>query len=315
MPRFNPFHSSNKNWVAQAEQKLRVAWLTQDMTSFVQALNQLMGSIPAPLWEGIPDAAFCTFISWAFQASQVCDHVREVMSNKGAAKLEVNLGAQHCLIVPQCLHRNYGTATTECAQSILQLAAEAQLQIKESTVGPQRLALILVIDAASPQIAYWRLIKHDLAFQSGWVEPFHEPAATGSSTTTQDAFLQPATDHQAAAVPGATVQPDLHLKITFQFVIELAAEAPSCTNQVTITPEQLTARMIKLYQKLQQAGTKFTRSELTPMVNAAIRASLATDSPNAIVVDRAALTEQLISTLLDLKPGSASYAKPGLGKP
>ena len=42
------------------------------------------------------------------------------------------------------------------------------------------------------------------------------------------------------------------------------------------------------------------------MVNAAIRASLATDAPNAIVVDRAALTEQLISTLLDLKPGSAS---------
>ena len=162
MSRLNPLHSSNKNWVAQAEQKLRVAWLTQDMTSFVQALNQLMGSIPAPLWEGIPDAAFCTFISWAFQASQVCDHVREVMSNKGAAKLEVNLDAQHCLIVPQCLHRNYGTATTECAQSILQLAAEAQLQIKESSIGQPRLALVLVIDAASPQIAYWRLIKHGL---------------------------------------------------------------------------------------------------------------------------------------------------------
>lgn len=77
MPRFNPFHSSNKNWVAQAEHKLRVAWLTQDMTSFVQALNQLMGSIPAPMWEEVPDTAFSIFISWAFQASQVCDQVRE----------------------------------------------------------------------------------------------------------------------------------------------------------------------------------------------------------------------------------------------
>ncbi len=306
MPRFNSLRSNNKNRVAQAEQKLKVAWLTQDMTSFVQALNQLMGSIPAPLWEGIPDAAFRTFISWAFQAGQVCDQVREVMSNKRAAELEVNLGAQICRIVPQCLHRNYGTATTECAQSILQLAAEAQVQIKESTIGPPRLALVLVIDAASPQIAYWRLIKHGLEFQSGWVEPFHEPAATAISTTTQDALVQPTTDLKADAAHVAIAQSDLHLQITFQFVIELAAEAPSGTNQLTITPEQLTARMIQLYQKLQQAGLKFTPTELTPMVNAAIRASLATDSPNAIVVDRAALTEQLIATLLDLQLGSAS---------
>lgn len=306
MPRFNPFHSSNKNWVAQAEHKLKVAWLTQDMTSVVQALNQLMGSIPAPMWDGIPDTAFSIFISWAFQASQVCDQVREMMDNKGNSALEVNLDAQPCLIVPQCLHRNYGTATTECAQSLLQLAAEAQLQIKESTIGQPRLALILVIDAASPQIAYWRLIKHDLAFQSGWVEPFHEPAATGISTTTQDALVQPATDHQAAAVPSATVQPDLHLKITFQYVIELAAEAPNGINQLTITPDKLVSNLLLLVQKLKQAGIKFTPTELTPMVNAAIRASLATDAPNAIVVDRAALTEQLISTLLDLKPGSAS---------
>ena len=142
MPRFNPFHSSNKNWVAQAEHKLKVAWHSNDMTSVVQALNQLMGSIPAPMWEGIPDAAFCTFISWAFQSSQVCDQVRAVMDHKGAAELEVSLGDQICRIVPQCLHRNYGTATTECAQSILQLAAEAQLQIKESSIGQPRLALV-----------------------------------------------------------------------------------------------------------------------------------------------------------------------------
>ena len=306
MSRCNPPHISNKNWVTQAEQKLKAAWHTCDMTSVVQALNQLMGSIPAPMWDGIPDAAFRTFISWAFQASQVSDQVREIMSNQGAAKLEVSLGAQICLIVPKCLHCNHGTATTECAQSILQLAAEAQIQIKGNTIGQPRLALILVIDAASPQIAYWRIIKHGLEFQSGWVEPFHEPAANGISVTTQDALLQPATDHQAAAVPSATVQSDLHLKTTFQFVIELAAEAPSCANQVTITPERLVARIIQLYQKLQQAGIKFTPAELTPMVNAAIRASLATDAPNAIVVDRAALTEQLIATLLDLKPGSTS---------
>lgn len=307
MPRFNPFHSSNKNWVAQAEHKLKVAWHSNDMTSVVQTLNQLMGSIPAPMWEEVPDTAFSIFISWAFQASQVCDQVREMMDNKGNSALEVNLDAQHCLIVPQCLHRNYGTATTECAQSILQLAAEAQLQIKESSIGQPRLALVLVIDAASPQIAYWRLIKHGLEFQSGWVEPFHEPAAAGSSEyTTQDALVRPTTYLKADAAHVAIAPSDLHLQIIFQFVIELAVEAPSCTNQVTISPEQLTARMIQLYQKLQQAGLKFTPTELTPMVNAAIRASLATDDPNAIVVDRAALTEQLISTLLDLKPGSAS---------
>ena len=93
MPRFNPFHSSNKNWVAQAEHKLKVAWHSNDMTSVVQTLNQFMGSIPAPMWEGIPDAAFCTFISWAFQSSQVCDQVRAVMEHKGAAELEVNIDA------------------------------------------------------------------------------------------------------------------------------------------------------------------------------------------------------------------------------
>ena len=229
------------------------------------------------------------------------------MSNQGAAKLEVSLGDQICRIAPQCLHRKHGTATTECAQSILQLAAEAQLQIKENDIWKPRLALILVIDAASPQIAYWRLIKHGLEFQSGWVEPFHEPAAAGGSEfTTQDAHLQQAADLKADAAHVAIAPSDLHLQITFQFVIELAAEAPSCTNQVTISPERLATRMIQLYQKLQQAGLKFTTAELTPMVNAAIRASLATDDPNAIVVDRAALTEQLISTLLDLKPGSAS---------
>ena len=306
MPRFNPFHSSNKNWVAQAEHKLKVAWHSNDMTSVVQALNQLMGSIPAPMWEGIPDAAFCTFISWAFQSSQVCDQVRAVMEHKGSAELEVSLGDQICRIVPQCLHRNYGTATTECAQSLLQLAAEAQLQIKESTIGQPRLALILVIDAASPQIAYWRLIKHDLAFQSGWVEPFHEPAATDISTITQDALVQPTADHQAAAAHVAIAPSDPHLKTTFQFVIELAAEHPNSKTQVTITPDKLVSHLLLLVQKLKQAGIKFTPTELTPMVNAAIRASLATDAPNAIVVDRAALTEQLISTLLDLKPGSAS---------
>lgn len=292
--------------MAQAEHKLKVAWLTQDMTSVVQALNQLIGSIPAPMWEEVPDTAFSIFISWAFQASQVCDQVREMMDNKGNSALEVNLDAQPCLIVPQCLHRNYGTATTECAQSILQLAAEAQLQIKESSIGQPRLALVLVIDAASPQIAYWRLIKHGLEFQSGWVEPFHEPAAAGSSEyTTQDALVQPTTDLKADAAHVAIAPSDLHLQITFQFVIELAAEAPSCTNQVTITPEQLTARMIQLYQKLQQAGLKFTPTELTPMVNAAIRASITTDVSNAIKVDRAGLTEQLISTLIDLQQGSA----------
>ena len=306
MPRFNPFHSSNKNWVAQAEHKLKVAWHSNDMTSVVQTLNQLMGSIPAPMWEGIPDAAFCTFISWAFQSSQVCDQVRAVMDHKGAAELEVSLGDQICRIVPQCLHRNYGTATTECAQSILQLAAEAQLQIKESSIGQPRLALVLVIDAASPQIAYWRLIKHDLAFQSGWVEPFHEPAATDISTITQDALVQPTADHQAAAAHVAIAPSDPHLKTTFQYVIELAAEAPNGINQLTITPDKLVSNLLLLVQKLKQAGIKFTPTELTPMVNAAIRASLATDDPNAIVVDRAALTEQLISTLLDLKPGSAS---------
>lgn len=305
MPRFNPFHSSNKNWVAQAEHKLKVAWLTQDMTSVVQALNQLIGSIPAPMWEEVPDTAFSIFISWAFQASQVCDQVREMMDNKGNSALEVNLDAQPCLIVPKCLHRNYGTATTECAQSILKLAAEAQFQIKESSIGQPRLALVLVIDAASPQIAYWRLIKHGLEFQSGWVEPFHEPAAAGSSEyTTQDALVQPTTDLKADAAHVAIAQSDLHLLITFQFVIELAAEAPSCTNQVTITPERLVARIIQLYQKLQQAGLKFTPSELTPMVNAAIRASITTDVSNAIKVDRAGLTEQLISTLIDLQQGS-----------
>lgn len=306
MSRCNPPHRGNKNWVTQAEQKLKAAWHTCDMTSVVQALNQLMGSIPAPMWEGIPDAAFCTFISWAFQSSQVCDQVRAVMEHKGAAELEVNLDAQLCRIAPQCLHRKHGTATTECAQSILQLAAEAQIQIKENDIWKPRLALILVIDTASPQIAYWRLIKHGLELQSGWVEPFHEPAATDISTITQDAHLQQAADLKADAAHVAIAPSDLHLQITFQFVIELAAEAPSCTNQVTISPEQLTARMIQLYQKLQQAGLKFTPTELTPMVNAAIRASLATDAPNAIVVDRAALTEQLSATLLDLKPGSAS---------
>ena len=307
MSRFNPFHSSNKNWVAQAEHKLKVAWLTQDMTSVVQALNQLMGSIPAPMWEEVPDTAFSIFISWAFQASQVCDQVREMMDNKGNSALEVNLDAQPCLIVPQCLHRNYGTATTECAQSLLQLAAEAQLQIKESSIGQPRLSLVLVIDAASPQIAYWRLIKHGLEFQSGWVEPFHEPAAAGSSEyTTQDALVQPTTDLKAAAAHVAIAPSDPHLKTTFQYVIELAAEAPNGINQLTITPDKLVSNLLLLVQKLKQAGIKFTPTELTPMVNAAIRASLATDAPNAIVVDRAALTEQLSATLLDLKPGSAS---------
>ena len=291
--------------ISKQHQELKTAWHTHDMTSVVQALNQLMGSFPAPLWEGIPDAAFRTFISWAFQASQVCDHVREFVGHQGTYKLEVNLGAQPCLIVLKCLHCNHSTTTTECAQSILQLAAEAQLKIKENTIWQPHLNLILVIDKASPQIAYWRLIKHGLKFQSGWVEPFHEPAATDISVTTQDTILQQATDHKAAAkadaAPVATVQPASYLKTTFQYVIELAADQPNSKNQITVSTDRLVARMIQLYQKLGQAGIKFTPSELTPMVNAAIRASITTDASNAIKVDRAGLTEQLISTLIDLQ--------------
>ena len=61
MSRCNPPHRGNKNWVTQAEQKLKAAWHTCDMTSVVQALNQLMGSIPAPMWEEVPDTAFSIF--------------------------------------------------------------------------------------------------------------------------------------------------------------------------------------------------------------------------------------------------------------
>lgn len=315
-----------KSWFIETAQQLHDAMHTLNTAEAVNALNVFLVIIPYDIWAHALENSFRTYICWALIHSQVSDRVREEIFNyRGRSDIEIEFADKLFVIE---LKRLPAKGSKNAAKK---LADKAQAQIKNRNYGQnlatwqrprinERYGLILVIAEATRQIAYWRLIELDQnqELDSNWVEPLDEPVRNfetdedndaeadktqDSKSATQDANATKTADQQADAVP---VESDLHLQTTFQYVIELVTDQPNSKNQITITPDRLAARMVQLYQKLQQAGLKFTPAELTPMVNAAIRASLATDDPNAIVVDRAALTEQLISTLLDLKPGSAS---------
>ena len=315
-----------KSWFIETAQQLHDAMHTLNTAEAVNALNVFLVIIPYDIWAHALENSFRTYICWALIHSQVSDRVREEIFNyRGRSDIEIEFADKLFVIE---LKRLPAKGSKNAAKK---LADKAQAQIKNRNYGQnlatwqrprinERYGLILVIAEATRQIAYWRLIELDQnqELDSNWVEPLDEPVhnfetdedndaeadkTQDSKSATQDANATKTADQQADAVP---VESDLHLQTTFQYVIELVTDQPNSKNQITITPDRLAARMVQLYQKLQQAGLKFTPAELTPMVNAAIRASLATDAPNAIVVDRAALTEQLISTLLDLKPGSAS---------
>lgn len=315
-----------KSWFIETAQQLHDAMHTLNTAEAVNALNVFLVIIPYDIWAHALENSFRTYICWALIHSQVSDRVREEIFNyRGRSDIEIEFADKLFVIE---LKRLPAKGSKNAAKK---LADKAQAQIKNRNYGQnlatwqrprinERYGLILVIAEATRQIAYWRLIELDQnqELDSNWVEPLDEPVRNfetdedndaeadktqDSKSATQDANATKTADQQADAVP---VESDLHLQTTFQYVIELVTDQPNSKNQITITPDRLAARMVQLYQKLQQAGLKFTPAELTPMVNAAIRASLTTDDPNAIVVDRAALTEQLISTLLDLKPGSAS---------
>lgn len=315
-----------KSWFIETAQQLHDAMHTLNTAEAVNALNVFLVIIPYDIWAHALENSFRTYICWALIHSQVSDRVREEIFNyRGRSDIEIEFADKLFVIE---LKRLPAKGSKNAAKK---LADKAQAQIKNRNYGQnlatwqrprinERYGLILVIAEATRQITYWRLIELDQnqELDSNWVEPLDEPVRNfetdedndaeadktqDSKSATQDANATKTADQQADAVP---VESDLHLQTTFQYVIELVTDQPNSKNQITITPDRLAARMVQLYQKLQQAGLKFTPAELTPMVNAAIRASLATDDPNAIVVDRAALTEQLISTLLDLKPGSAS---------
>lgn len=313
-----------KSWFIETAQQLHDAMHTLNTVEVVNALNVFLVAIPYEIWAHAVENTFRTYISWALVNSQVSDRVREETYNsRGRSDIEVEFADKLFVIE---LKRLPAKGSKNAAKK---LADKAQVQIKNHKYGQnlatlqrprinERYGLILVIAEATRQIAYWRLIELDQyqELDSNWVEPLDEPVrnfATDedndaeadktqySKSAAQDANATKTADLQADAAPVATVQPASYLKTTFQYVIELAADQPSSKNQITISTDRLVARMIQLYQKLGQAGIKFTPSELTPMVNAAIRASITTDASNAIKVDRAGLTEQLISTLIDLQ--------------
>ena len=313
-----------KSWFIETAQQLHDAMHTLNTAEAVNALNVFLVIIPYDIWAHALENSFRTYICWALIHSQVSDRVREeIFNNRGRSDIEIEFADKLFVIE---LKRLPAKGSKNAAKK---LADKAQAQIKNRNYGQnlatwqrprinERYGLILVIAEATRQIAYWRLIELDQnqELDSNWVEPLDEPVRNfetdedndaeadktqDSKSATQDANATKTADQQADAVP---VESDLHLQTTFQYVIELVTDQPNSKNQITITPDRLAARMVQLYQKLQQAGTKFTPSELTPMVNAAIRASITTDVSNAIKVDRAGLTEQLISTLIDLQQGS-----------
>lgn len=177
--------SWSSSWFRQTEERLKEAFLQQDMEQVVVALNIFLRAIRDDLWSNATEFAYRTFIEWCLLSSLSYLAQHKDFNHKGSAALEFDEGQAHYVIVSKLVVPSNGQEQgqeqeqEQDSEGLRLLADETQKQVYERVYGSnaqngaeqQCLGLALVISSESRQIEYWRYFDGKSVISEGAVEP------------------------------------------------------------------------------------------------------------------------------------------------
>ena len=170
------------SWFRQNEERLKDAFLKQDMEQVVVALNTFLRAIREDLWSNATEFTYRTFIEWCLLSSLSYLVQQKDLNHKGSSALEFELGQAHYVIVSKLVvpsnGQEQGQEQEQDSEGLRLLADKAQQQIYESGYGfnaqdgaeQHRLGLALAVSAESRQIEYWRYFDGNSVIAEGAVE-------------------------------------------------------------------------------------------------------------------------------------------------
>ena len=174
--------SWSSSWFRQTEERLKEAFLQQDMEQVVVALNTFLRAIREDLWSNATEFAYRTFIEWCLLSSLRYLVQQKDLNHKCSAALEFDVGSSHYVIVSKLVvpsnGQEQGQGQVQDSEGLRLLADKAQQQVYEHGCGSnaqvgaeqQRLGLALVVSAESRQIEYWRYFDGNRVIDEGAVE-------------------------------------------------------------------------------------------------------------------------------------------------
>ena len=177
--------SWSSSWFRQTEERLKEAFLQQDMEQVVVALNTFLRAIREDLWSNATEFAYRTFIEWCLLSSLRYLVQQKDLNHKGRSALEFDVGSSHYVIVSKLVVPSNGQEQgqeqeqEQDSEGLRLLADQFQQQVYERVYGSnaqigaeqQRLGLALVVSAESRQIEYWRYFDGKSVISEGAVEP------------------------------------------------------------------------------------------------------------------------------------------------
>ena len=179
--------SWSSSWFRQTEERLKEAFLQQDMEQVVVALNTFLRAIREDLWSNATEFAYRTFIEWCLLSSLSYLAQQKDFNHKGSSALEFDEGQAHYVIVSKLVVPSNGQEQgqeqeqeqEQDSEGLRLLADQFQQQVYERGYGSnaqigaeqQRLGLALVISSESRQIEYWRYFDTNGVIAEGSVEP------------------------------------------------------------------------------------------------------------------------------------------------
>lgn len=170
-------------WFRQNKERLKEAFLQQDMEQVVVALNTFLRAIREDLWSNATEFAYRTFIEWCLLSSLRYLVQQKDLNHKGSAALEFDVGSSHYVIVSKLVvpsnGQEQGQGQVQDSEGLRLLADETQKQVYERVYGSnaqngaeqQCLGLALVVSAENRQIEYWRYFDTNGVIAEGSVEP------------------------------------------------------------------------------------------------------------------------------------------------
>ena len=177
----------SSSWFRQTEERLKEAFLQQDMEHVVVALNTFLRAIREDLWSNATEFAYRTFIEWCLLSSLSYLAQHKDFNHKGSSALEFDEGQAHYVIVSKLVVPSNGQEQgqeqeqeqEQDSEGLRLLADQFQQQVYERGYGSnaqigaeqQRLGLALVISSESSQIEYWRYFDTNGVIAEGSVEP------------------------------------------------------------------------------------------------------------------------------------------------
>ena len=175
--------SWSSSWFRQTEERLKEAFLQQDMEQVVVALNTFLRAIRDDLWSNATEFAYRTFIEWCLLSSLSYLVQQKDLNHKGSSALEFDVGSSHYVIVSKLVvpsnGQEQGQGQVQDSEGLRLLADETQKQVYERVYGSnaqngaeqQCLGLALVVSAENRQIEYWRYFDGKSVISEGAVEP------------------------------------------------------------------------------------------------------------------------------------------------